>query len=67
MRVILTGNVGNLYMLKLTKDGVYVASLLSKPIVPKDLSNLNMFKQTLDYLLKMKVYFCHANNAVLIF
>ncbi|KAI7864749.1 hypothetical protein BDF14DRAFT_1997568 [Spinellus fusiger] len=48
------GNVGYLYMLKLTEDGVYVASLLSKLIVPKDLSNLDMFKQTLDYLLKMK-------------
>ncbi|CEG80209.1 hypothetical protein RMATCC62417_14578 [Rhizopus microsporus] len=43
-------------MLKLTEDGVYVASLLSKLIVPKNLSNLNMFKQTLDYLLKMKAF-----------
>ncbi|RCH90142.1 hypothetical protein CU097_010710 [Rhizopus azygosporus] len=47
-------NVGSLYMLKLTEDGVYAASLLSKPIIPKDPSNIEMFKQTLDYLLKMK-------------
>ncbi|ORE10882.1 hypothetical protein BCV72DRAFT_220652 [Rhizopus microsporus var. microsporus] len=51
------GNVGYLYMLKLTEDGIYVASLLSKLIVPKDLSNLDMFKQTLDYLFKTKVFF----------
>ncbi|CEI99580.1 hypothetical protein RMCBS344292_13666 [Rhizopus microsporus] len=49
-------NVGSLYMLKLTEDGVYAASLLSKPIIPKDLSNIVMFKQTLDYLLKMKTF-----------
>lgn len=55
--MILTDNVGSLYMLKLTEDGVYAASLLSKPIIPKDPSNIEMFKQTLDYLLKMKVYF----------
>ncbi|KAG2196647.1 hypothetical protein INT47_012106 [Mucor saturninus] len=40
----------------LTEEGAYVAALLSRLVVPKDLCNLGMVKDTLNCLFKMKTF-----------
>ncbi|CAO3654361.1 unnamed protein product [Cunninghamella echinulata] len=50
------GNVGYIYFLEMLDNGIIVAKLFDKVIIPTDVSHLSGFKNTLNVLFSFKTF-----------